>query len=209
MRESRALGLAAAALIATIAWLGCTAEMKARAYASDDRDEWQRPERVIETLAIAPGQSIADLGSGGGYFTFRLADATGPEGRVYAVDVDAAMNERLEGIAKERGAENVAVVLADFDDPKIPEPVDLIFTSNTYHHIEDRVAYFERAARYLRPEGRIAVVEYKHEGFLQRVLGHATEENIIRAELEQAGYTLASEHDFIEQQHFLIFDRPR
>ena len=210
MRESRVHGpLIAAALTAALALSGCTAEMKARFYAADDRDEWQHPERVVEALAIVPGQSIADLGSGGGYFTFRLADAVGPDGRVYAVDVDAEMNERLEGIARERGASNVTVVLADFDDPKIPQLVDLIFTSNTYHHIEARVPYFERAARYLGPSGRLAVVEYKRRGFVHRILGHATEENVIRSELEQAGYTLAADHDFIEQQHFLIFDRPR
>jgi predicted methyltransferase len=196
-------------LTTALALSGCTADQKARAYAADDRDQWQQPERVMQTLAIAPGQSIADLGAGGGYFTFHLADAVGPDGRVYALDVDAGMNERLEGIARERGASNVSVVLADFDDPKIPQPVDLIFTSNTYHHIEDRVAYFERAARYLRPSGRIAILEYKGQGFFHRIMGHATKASVIRSELDQAGYTLAAELDFIERQHFLIFDRPR
>ena len=210
MRQSREHGSLAAVILATaLALSGCTADQKARAYAADDRDEWQQPERVMQTLAIAPGQSIADLGAGGGYFTFHLADAVGPDGRVYALDVDAGMNERLEGIARERGASNVSVVLADFDDPKIPQPVDLIFTSNTYHHIEDRVAYFERAARYLRPSGRIAILEYKDQGLFHRIMGHATKASVIRSELDQAGYTLAAELDFIERQHFLIFDRPR
>ena len=210
MRESRVHGsLVAVVLTVALTLAGCTADQKARAYAAADRDEWQQPERVMETLAIAPGQSIADLGAGGGYVTFYLADAVGPDGRVYAVDVDADMNERLEGIARERGASHVSVVLADFDDPKIPELVDLIFTSNTYHHIKGRVGYFERAARYLRPSGRIAILEYRRQGLLQRIMGHATESNVIRSELEQAGYALAAEHDFIEQQHFLIFERPR
>ena len=101
----------------------------------------------------------------------------------------------------------VARVLADFADPKIPEPVDLIFTSNTYHHIEERVAYFQRAARYLKPTGRLAVLEYKKHGFFQRFLGHATEDDTIVSELEQAGYTLLKKHEFIEQQSFLVFDR--
>ncbi len=187
---------------------GCTAEMKARAYAGDDRDGWQQPERVIGELGISAGQSVADVGSGGGYFTFRLAEAVGETGHVYAVDVDAEMNERLDRLALERGANNVTVVLADYDDPKIPELVDLIFTSNTYHHIEERVAYFERASDYLKPSGRLAVLEYKQHGFLQRFLGHSTDDDIIVSELEQAGYTLLMKHDFIEQQSFLIFDRP-
>ena len=209
MRQSREHGSLVAVLVTmALALSGCTADQKARAYAADDRDQWQQPERVMQTLAIAPGQSIADLGAGGGYFPFHLADAVGPDGRVYALDVDAGMNERLEGIARERGASNVSVVLADFDDPKIPELVDLIFTSNTYHHIEGRVAYFERAARYLRPSGRIAVLEYRRQGLFHRIMGHATDSSVIRSELEQAGYTLAAEFEFIDQQHFLIFDRP-
>jgi SAM-dependent methyltransferase len=119
------------------------------------------------------------------------------------------MNERLERLARERDADNVTVVLADFDDPKIPEPVDLIFTSNTYHHIEDRVVYLQRTARYLRPGGRLAVLEYKRHGWFHRIFGHATDAEVILGEVEQAGYTLSARHDFIEQQHFLIFDRPR
>jgi arsenite methyltransferase len=186
---------------------GCTAEMKARAYAGADRDEWQQPERVIESLGIEPGQRIADLGSGGGYFTFRLADATGSDGRVYAVDVDEAMNERLEGLIAERGAGNVVVVHATPDDPSLPEPVDLLFTSNTYHHIDDRVAYFERVAESLRPGGRIAVLEFKKEGWFQRVFPHSTDADLIRDEMESAGYTMVASHDFAERQHFLIFER--
>jgi len=202
----RAFGLLAG--VALLAVTGCTAEMKARAYAPDDRDSWQQPGRVIDALDISPGQSVADLGSGGGYFTFRLADAVGADGRVFAADVDAGMNERLAGLAVERGAQNVEVVLADFDDPKLPQPVDLIFTSNTYHHIEDRVAYFARARQYLKPGGRLAILEYKRHGFLQRFLGHSTDDDVIRTELERAGYRLVAAHDFIEKQSFLIFDRP-
>lgn len=210
MRSQRVATAGGRALVATLGLLvlaGCTAEMKARAYAGDDRDEWQQPERVIAELGLSPGQRVADLGAGGGYFTFRLAEAVSPGGIVYAADVDEAMNERLERLARERGADAVQVVLAATDDPKLPEPVDLIFTSNTYHHIEARPAYLERAARYLRPGGRIAVVEYKHQGFFQRVFGHATEADVIRSEFEQSGYELDAEYDFLDRQHFLIFSR--
>jgi ubiquinone/menaquinone biosynthesis C-methylase UbiE len=208
-RAGFAIGRTALALFCALLLVsGCSAETKARLYAGDDRDSWQQPERVIEELGIASGQSVADLGSGGGYFTFRLGEAVGDAGRVYAVDVDVEMNERLERLVSEKGATNVATVHADYDDPKIPEPVDLIFTSNTYHHIDDRVAYFQRAARYLKPGGRLAVLEYRREGFFHRVLGHATEDHVIQSELELAGYTLSATHDFIEYQHFLVFDRP-
>jgi SAM-dependent methyltransferase len=84
--------------------------------------------------------------------------------------------------------------------------VDLIFTSNTYHHLEARPAYFANARRYLRPGGRIAVVEYKRQGFFQWLFPHSTEASEIEAEMEQAGYALARRHDFLERQHFLVFE---
>ena len=186
---------------------GCTAEMKARCYAGEDRDEWQQPDRVIASLALEPGHQVADLGAGGGYFSFRLAQAVGPSGKLYALDIDEEMNERLEALATERGAANLEVVLAEPDDLRVPEPVDLIFTSNTYHHLDDRSAYFENAARYLRPGGRVAIIEYKEEGFFHRVMGHATGAQAIREEMESAGYHLDTEHAFLEKQHFLIFSR--
>jgi arsenite methyltransferase len=184
----------------------CTPDMRARVYASDGRADWQQADRVIATLDLSPGDYVADLGSGGGYFTFLLADAVGPEGRVYAVDVAEDMNERLAGIAAERGYDNVEVVLAAFDDAKIPAAgVDLVFTSNTYHHIEDRERYFRNLAESLREGGRLAVIDYKEEGFVQGLLGHSTDESTIESELEKSGYVLVEKHDFIEKQHFLIF----
>ena len=185
---------------------GCTPEMKARAYAGGDRDDWQQANRVVTSLELQPGDVVADLGAGGGYFTFLLAEAVGPSGRVYAIDVDQAMNERLAALARERGVTNVETILASSDDPKIPAGgIDLVFTSNTYHHLDDRPAYFRRLAAHLREGGRVAIIDYKDEGFVPGVLGHSTDASIIQQELESAGYRLVEQHDFIEKQHFLIF----
>lgn len=97
-------------------------------------------------------------------------------------------------------------MLAAYDDAHIPEPVDLIFTSNTYDHLEARPTYFANARRYLRPGGRIAVVECKRHGLFQWLFPHSTEHSDIRSEMEQAGYALAHEHGFLERQHFLVFE---
>lgn len=183
---------------------GCTA-FKRLAYEGFFRDRWQQPDRVIESLGLEPGDRVADLGAGGGYFTFRLSDAVEPAGKVYAVDVDAGMIDYLDRRASEEGRENVEVVLAKTDDPLLPEAgVDLIFTCNTYHHIDDRPAYFRNAARYLRPGGRLAIVEYK-PGWLSFIFPHDTPGEVIRAELEGAGYQLESSHDFLSRQSFLVF----
>jgi predicted methyltransferase len=183
--------------------IGCT-DFKRFLYQGIGRDRWQQPEQVVRALAIAPGQHVADLGSGGGYFTFRLADATGPQGRVYAVDVDPGLNTYVERQARKQGYEQVRVVLAEHDDASIPAGgVDLIFTCNTYHHIEDRVAYFARARSYLRPGGRIAVIDFREPGWLFR--RHSVPADVIRSELEAAGYRLEREHDFLPRQSFLVF----
>ncbi len=199
-KSTRLLGT----LTAILALGGCTC-IKRCAYEGFGRDGWQQPERVIEALAIQPGDRVADLGAGGGYFTFRLADAVGEAGQVYAVDVDASMLEYLDGRIEREERRNVATVRAAYEDPKLPEPVDLIFTSNTYHHIQERAAYFERAQRYLKPGGRVAIVEYKPRGFFQRIFPHSTEGADIVSEMESAGYRLERDHDFLERQSFLVF----
>ena len=111
----------------------------------------RRHNRMIEALAIKPGDRVADLGAGGGYFTFRLAAAVGEAGQVYAVDVDAGMLSYLDDRIEREERRNVTTVRAAYEDPKLPEPVDMIFTSNTYHHLEERAAYFRRAQSYLKP----------------------------------------------------------
>jgi ubiquinone/menaquinone biosynthesis C-methylase UbiE len=182
---------------------GCTT-LKQCAYEGFNRDRWQQPDKVIESLQIRPGDRAADLGSGSGYFTFRLARAVGPEGKVYAVDIDQDMNRALAERAKKEGFANVEVILAKPDDPLLPPPgVDLIFTSNTYHHIQDRVRYFANLKKYLHGGGRIAIIEFNRNAWLPG--GHYTPSEVIKKEMEQAGYALQREFDFLDRQSFLIF----
>jgi arsenite methyltransferase len=186
---------------------GCTT-FKRFMYEGWGRDSWQQPERVVRELGLEPGSRVADLGSGGGYFTFRLADAVGAAGRVYAVDVDQGMIEYVGAEARKRGYANVESILAAYDDPRLPaDGVDMIFTCDTYHHLSDRVAYFERAARYLRPGGRVAVIDYSGKGWFVRLFGHFTPADVIRQEMEAAGYRLERAPDFIDRQSFQIFAR--
>ena len=205
MRGRRAIAgiLAVGLSLAT----GCGA-LKRCAYSGPGRDGWQQPERVVAELGIRGGERVADLGAGGGYFTFRLADAVGPEGTVYAVDVDPEMVAYLRERAEEEARANVVPVLAAFDDPKLPEAVDLIFSTNTYHHLEDQSAYFTRVAGDLRPGGRIAIIELSGVGFFHRLFsGHSTTASVIRSEMEAAGYREVERHDFLSRQNFQIFSR--
>jgi arsenite methyltransferase len=198
--------LSVAALAVLVLGGGC-AELKRFAYQGIGRDRWQQPEAVVAALEIAPGARVADLGAGGGDFTFRLADAVGPDGRVYAVDTDPDMIAYLRDRVVREGRGNVEVVRAAADDPGLPAPVDLVFTCNTYHHLTDRTAYFTRLARHLRPDGRVAIVEQDGRGWFARLFGHATPPEQIRAEMTAAGYRLERAPDFLPTQSFLVFAR--
>jgi ubiquinone/menaquinone biosynthesis C-methylase UbiE len=204
-RRSRLLGLSL--LAAVLLTAGCTA-FKRYVYEVFGRDGWQQPEKVVQSLALRQGERIADLGSGGGYFTFRFSQAVGPAGKVYAVDVDREMLDYVGARAKEDGHPNIETVAARYDDPLLPESgVDLIFTSNVYHHIASRVKYFAGAAKYLRPGGRIAIVDFDGRHWSATFIGHYTPVEVIKKEMGEAGYRLEREFDFLDRQSFLVFSR--
>jgi ubiquinone/menaquinone biosynthesis C-methylase UbiE len=185
--------------------LGC-GKLKQWAYEGINRDQWQQPVRVIETLRIRPGEQVADLGAGGGYFTFRLAKAVGPAGKVYAVDIDQEMIELITSRAKSEAVSNIEAILARADDATLPKPgVDLIFTCNTYHHIENRLLYFTKLREFLKPGGKIAIIDFDNRARLEGLLSHATPAETIKQEMERAGYVLQDEPKFLDRQSFLIF----
>ena len=182
------------------------ARLKQFAYEGFNRDSWQQPDKVIAALNLHPGAVVADLGSGGGYFTFKLARAVAPSGKVYAVDVDKDMIELIAKRLKEESGNNVETILATATDPLLPQTgVDLIFTVNTYHHIANRLAYFANVRKYLRPGGRIAIIDLDRRAWLEGLLGHYTPSETIKREMEQAGYALQQQLDFLDRQSFLIF----
>jgi len=204
--HSRTLGLA---LVAGLVFLASCTALKRYAYEGFGRDGWQKPDEVVAALALRAGDRVADLGSGGGYFTFRFSRAVGPAGKVYAVDVDRDMLEYVGARAKEDGHGNVETVAASYDDPLLPESaVDLIFTSNVYHHIDGRVKYFANAAKYLRAGGRIAIVDFDGRHWTATFMGHYTPLEVVKKEMEEAGYRLEREFDFLDRQAFLVYSRP-
>jgi arsenite methyltransferase len=172
--------------------------------AGPGRDRRDQPERIVASLGLEPGQVVADIGSGSGYFSFRLAQAVSPTGRVYAVDTDPDMlwfvQERGDGSELK-----VVPVLAQDEDPSLPEPVDLLFLSHSYHHLPAVERYMARARAHLRAGGRAAVLEDRPDTLLGRLFGHATDPSVLRTDMSGAGYRLLAEHDFPAGQSFMIF----
>lgn len=187
--------------------LSACAEMAYRHMNDPSRDAWQKPKEVVERLAIAPGARIADIGAGGGYFTWHLASAVGPSGTVYAVEIDDTALEIINKEMRSRGIFTVNPIRADPHDAKLPEPVDLVFSCDTYHHMDGRIDYFRSLARYLTSNGRVAILDFHPHGFFSGLLGHGTAKEDVRREMEAAGYRLVADHNLIESQHFQIFSR--
>ena len=171
-------------------------------------DPKNKPDQIIEAIALKHGQSIADIGSGGGYFSLRFAKMVGEEGRVYAVDIKPEFLEYVKNSAREEGLDNVIPMLVSRDKLDLPEKgLDLIFMRNVTHHIPNRVEYFKSLKRFLKPNGRIAIIEYKKGKIFtfRRLFGHYVPKETIIQEMEDAGYLLKREFDFLPEQHFTIY----
>ncbi len=173
-----------------------------------ERDAWQKPDAVLAVIAPKPADLIADIGAGTGYFAMRLAQKA-PEGTVYAIDLAPKMVEYLGQRAAQMGLSNVEPIEATVDDARIPQPVDLVMLTNTYHHIGDRTAYFTRLASSLKPAGRVAIVDYKleFEGKGPPPAMRLAPETV-EAEMKAAGYrAVVRDEETLSRQYILIFER--
>lgn len=174
------------------------------------RDGWQHPEQVIAALDLSPGDRVAEIGAGKGYWLPWLAEAVGSEGRVYAVEVDDGLvEELLERVARE-SLDNVVVVRGRFEDPELPDgEIDLAMTCLTYHHIEDRAVYFQKLQVDLSPRGRVAHLDDRHDVPLPfrwlQSSGHWTDPASMREEMAEAGYRRMEAFGFLPLQSFQIF----
>lgn len=119
-------------------------------FESAERTAWQQPDALLASLALRPDAKIADLGAGTGYFAVRFA-AIATAGKVYAVDIEPNMVAWLGTRASNEGLGNLVAVQGSASDPQLPEPVDLVFMCNVFHHLADARAYFEAVAASLRP----------------------------------------------------------
>jgi ubiquinone/menaquinone biosynthesis C-methylase UbiE len=171
------------------------------------RDEWQKPNAVIQALNLKEGQVVADIGAGSGYFTLRLARRVGQKGQVFAVDVDEGMLSYLrQRLAKEK-MQNVQVMQVPPHDPLLIDgSLHLAFICNTYHHLEDRDVYLRKLHKALKPDGRLVIVDfYKKEGMpvgppMSMRLGEET----VQKELQQAGVKVTEKLTFLPYQYILI-----
>jgi len=164
---------------------------------------------ILKTLNIQPGQTITDIGSGGGFFTFLFSHIVGEKGTVYAIDTNEDFLNYIISQAAENGLTNIKTVLATEESIPIPHhSVDLVFVRNVYHHLQNRVQYFTQVKYLLSPSARVSIIEYSRQGSIlsfHRRCGHNVPQEIIVEEMNKAGYTTSASFDFLPVQSFTIF----
>lgn len=170
------------------------------------RDEWQKPDEVVRALGLKPDARVADVGAATGYFSVRLARAV-PAGKVYGVDLEASMVAYLERRAHHEGLSNVVGVVGSPTSPNLPEPVDLVLLVDTYHHVQDRTAYFRRLASSLTAHGRIAVIDFRPGQPMGPSDAQKVSEAGVESELREAGFVRVESPVVLPNQYFLVFSR--
>jgi arsenite methyltransferase len=173
-------------------------------YAGGTRaDRLRDPDAVVAALRLRPGMVVADLGPGYGHFTLRMAGAVAPDGVVYALDASRDTLDDLREAADERGITTLRFVEVPRDRLVVPEPVDLLFVSATYHHLPDPAAYFAGTQAFLKPDGRVTILEARREGILARWRGaHASPPDRVVREMAEAGYRVVATHDLVPGHWF-------
>ena len=181
------------------------AEKYAKSFDDPARDAWQLPDRVIAALAVKPGQSVADIGAGTGYFSVRLAK-TPAAPRVFAVDIEQSMVDYVRARAKREGLANIVGIKADANRSNLPEAVDVVLIVDTYHHLPERVAYFTALKALMKPGAKLAIIDFRKDapGDGPPPEFRFTPDQI-SGELAKAGFTLQSHYDFLPRQMFLVY----
>jgi ubiquinone/menaquinone biosynthesis C-methylase UbiE len=169
-------------------------------------EESRRPDDVVAALQLRPGMTVVDLGAGTGIFTRRFARAVGATGRAIGLDIDSSAVEAMRQEARRLDLQNYETRLVAADDPAIaPRSADVVFLSNTYHHLENRVVYARKLRAALKPGGRLVIVDFPPGPARQGVADHPDRDQVVR-ELTAAGFRLVKSHDFLRGQFFLEFE---
>lgn len=174
-------------------------------FESPDRDAYQQPDSVIAFLGDIDGKKIMDIGAGTGYFSFRLADAGAS---VIAADVDDQFQKYIGDKKEELGMtdEQIALRKIPYDSPALDSSeVDMVIIVNTYHHIEDRVAYFEQVKRGLKPNGSLVVIDFfKRDLPVGPPIGMKIAATKVSEELKEAGFTSFAMNDSLLEYQFIL-----
>ncbi|GIW79924.1 MAG: methyltransferase type 11 [Gemmatales bacterium] len=174
-----------------------------------EREKEERPSKLIQALKIQPGQTIADIGAGSGYFAFRIAKLVGPKGKVYAVDIQPEMLAIIKKRIKADNVTNVVPVQGTATDPKLPaNTIDLILLVDCYHEFSHPYEMAVGMVKALKPGGRIVFVEYRKEDPRVPIkLVHKMSQAQVKREMSLHPLKWIETLDILPWQHIIIFEK--
>lgn len=177
----------------------------------ESREVYAHREKIVAAAKVKPGMSVADIGAGTGLFTRLFADAVGPEGKVYAVDIADSFLKHIDKTSADRGFRNVSTILATADSSNLAEgSVDVAFICDTYHHFEFPEKTMSSIHRALRPGGRVVAVDFHRiEGVSSEwVMSHVRAgQEVFRREIESAGFQLLEEPKLLKENYVMVFEK--
>src|SRR5437867_8159779 len=202
-------------------WIAAATIAAGGQLASRPAPEWiarlERPERIVSLkidyikskLDLRPGQVVADIGAGPGVISLPMAKAVAPNGKVYAVDIDQGFIDHITMRAKEQGIANVTPILGTVTDPSLPaSDVDVALFHDVLHHIKDRAGYLKSTAKYIKPAGRIAIVELPVDGSHKDEPELVVTKDQVKQWMADAGFKPVQEFDGLtERKWFVVYAR--
>ncbi len=175
-----------------------------------EREAEEKPDQALDAIGIKRGSTVADIGAGVGYFTWRLAERTGPMGVVYGEDIQQPMLDMLAKNMADRHLTNVREVLGTPEDPKLPaNSLDVVLLVDVYHEFSEPEKMLDHIRDAMKPQGRIVFLEYRAEDPRVPILPeHKMTVAQVRAEVEPEGYKFDKTIEVLPQQHIIVFRKP-
>ncbi len=172
-----------------------------------ERESEERPALAVQWLRIQPGQAVADIGAGSGYYTELLSKAVGPAGKVFATDIQPEMIRLLDERIRRRHLPNVQTILCTETDPRLPpESIDLALLVDVYHEFARPQQMLRGIRQALKPGGRLVLIEFRKEDPAVPIREeHKMSVAEARAEVEPEGFAFDRVLNGLPWQHILIF----
>ncbi|MBA2117576.1 class I SAM-dependent methyltransferase [Bremerella alba] len=176
------------------------------------RESRQREEdcqKMLENLGVKPGMTICDMGCGNGFYSLKLAEMVGENGKILAVDIQSEMLRLLKARAEEEGIENIELILGELNSPKLPVgKVDLILCVDVYHEFSHPVEMLAGMRQSLKPDGKIVLLEFRMEDPNVPIkLLHKMSKKQMILEYQANGFQLAKQFDGLPWQHMMFFEK--
>lgn len=174
-----------------------------------DREEWQQAERIMDALGVYDSARVADLGAGGGWFTIRLARRVGPNGVVYAEDVQPQMIEAIKRRVASLNLKNVQPILGTAEDPRLVPELNAVLIVDTFPQLSDPVGVLRHVAKALARNGRLGIVDFKPDGAggPGPPLDERLDPEAVKRDAASAGLVLKSHETFLRYQYLLVFGK--